>query len=100
MATFIWTRWLTCPLLCTLGVLVQTLQFLDKVFAVPVVVATGAHGFRRAENVVEVPQMQFSFGDVPGDHAALMAVCMAMGRLMGAGRDPAAVFALLEVVWS
>jgi len=36
------TRWLTCPLLCTLGVMVQTVQFLDKVVAVPVVVATGA----------------------------------------------------------
>ena len=36
----------------------------------------------------------------PCDHAALMAVCMAMGRLMGAGRDFAAVFALLQVVWS
>ena len=36
----------------------------------------------------------------PCDHAALMAVCMAMGRLMGAGRDVAAVFALLQVVWS
>merc|ERR1712136_291372 len=29
------TRWLTCPLLCTL-VMVQTVQFLDKVVAVPV----------------------------------------------------------------
>ena len=36
------TRWLTCPLLCTLGVMVQTVQFLDKVVAVPVVVVTGA----------------------------------------------------------
>ena len=36
------TRWWTCPLLCALCVMVQTVQFLDKVVAVPVVVATGA----------------------------------------------------------
>ena len=77
--------------------MVQTVQFLDKVVAVPVVVATGAHGSRRSEKRLEVPQMQFC---VAGDVAALMAVCMAMGRLMGAGRDPAAVIALLQVVWS
>ena len=47
-----------------------------------------------------VPDVQKTFGGSadavlrcwgrPCDHAALMAVCMAMGRLMGAGRDFAA----------
>ena len=42
--------------------------------------------------------MQFCVLGRPCDHAALIAVCMAMARLMGAGRDFAAVFALLRVV--
>ena len=60
----------------------QTVQFLDKVVAVAVVV-----------QVRMVPDVQKTFGGAADavlrcwgrlcDHAALMAVCMAMGRLMG-----------------
>ena len=41
-------RSLTRPLCATTGVMVQTVQFLDKVVAMPVVFTTGAHGSRRA----------------------------------------------------
>ena len=44
-------RSLTRPLCTMTGVIVQTVQFLDKVVALPVVSTTGAHGSRRAENV-------------------------------------------------
>ena len=119
------TRWLTCPLLCTLGVLVQTVQFLDKVVAVPVVVARCSYSARSLTRplcattgvmvqtvqfldkvvalcplfsrlVHTVPDVQKTFGGAadavlrclgrPCDHAALMAVFMAMGRLMGFSR--------------
>ena len=55
-----------------------------------------------------VPDVQKTFGGAadavlrwlgrPCDLAALMAVCTAMGRLMGACRDSAAFFALLRVI--
>ena len=59
-------RSVTRPLCATTGVIVQTVQFLDKVVAVPVVFTTGAHGSRRAENVWRCSRCSSALlGDVP-----------------------------------